>query len=266
MFFLAALFLFPIVWMIASSFKSESQIFLDLKTYKAFLPPLTSPSQWMIPYKEVLVRFNFLLYIFNSFKYAGAVVIGSLFVNSMAGYAFARFDFPLKKFWFAIILAIIIVPAENTIIPLYTIVFKLGLVNTFVGLFIPFLGSPLNIFLFRQFFVGIPRSLEEAALIDGANRFQIFYKIIIPLSKPIFATITILTFIGMWNDFLWPVLMLTDAKKYPLQVALNVLFNTEPVYTNQVMAALTISTMVMVVIYAFFQKYIVEGVAHTGIK
>ncbi|ADD03332.1 binding-protein-dependent transport systems inner membrane component [Thermoanaerobacter italicus Ab9] len=266
LFTLASLFLFPIVWMIVSSFKPEAQIYSDMGTLKALLPPFINPVEWFTPYKEVLARFEILRYIKNSFMYAGVVVFGNLLVNSMAGYALARFRFPLKNFWMGLIIAIIIVPVETTIIPLFTIVHRLGLVNTFVGLFIPLLANAFNIFLFRQFFLGIPKELEEAALIDGADRLQIFFRIIIPLSKPIFATVAIFTFIGAWNDFIWPVLMLTDTEKYPLQVALNVLNNTEPVYTNQVMAALTISTSVIVLIYIAAQKYIVEGISHTGIK
>jgi len=198
--------------------------------------------------------------------YAIVLVALNLLVNSMGAYALAKFDFPLKNFWFTLIVLVLIVPAETNIVPLFVIVHKLGLENTLLGLLAPNIGNALNLFLFRQFFIGIPKELEEAALIDGANSWTIFYNVIMPLSKSIFATIAILTFILSWNDYIWPVLIFADNAKLPLQVILNVLNNTQPVYTNQVLAALTVATIPLVLIYAFFQQYIVEGISHTGIK
>ncbi|KAE9633173.1 MAG: fructooligosaccharide transport system permease protein [Epulopiscium sp.] len=267
MFLLAFIFLFPIVWMVVNSFKPEAQIMLDLKTPAAFLPPLNiSITEWFTPYKEVFMRFDLFRGIRNSLMYAIVLVALNLLVNSMGAYALAKFDFPLKNFWFTLIVLVLIVPAETNIVPLFVIVHKLGLENTLLGLLAPNIGNALNLFLFRQFFIGIPKELEEAALIDGANSWTIFYNVIMPLSKSIFATIAILTFILSWNDYIWPVLIFADNAKLPLQVILNVLNNTQPVYTNQVLAALTVATIPMVLIYAFFQQYIVEGISHTGIK
>jgi len=267
MFLLAFIFLFPIVWMVVNSFKPEAQIMLDLKTPAAFLPPLNiSITEWFTPYKEVFMRFDLFRGIRNSLMYAIVLVALNLHVNSMGAYALAKFDFPLKNFWFTLIVLVLIVPAETNIVPLFVIVHKLGLENTLLGLLAPNIGNALNLFLFRQFFIGIPKELEEAALIDGANSWTIFYNVIMPLSKSIFATIAILTFILSWNDYIWPVLIFADNAKLPLQVILNVLNNTQPVYTNQVLAALTVATIPMVLIYAFFQQYIVEGISHTGIK
>jgi fructooligosaccharide transport system permease protein len=267
MFLLAFIFLFPIVWMVVNSFKPEAQIMMDLKSPAAFLPPLNiSIVEWFTPYKEVFMRFDLFRGIRNSLMYAIVLVALNLLVNSMGAYALAKFDFPLKNFWFTLIVLVLIVPAETNIVPLFVIVHKLGLENTLLGLLAPNIGNALNLFLFRQFFIGIPKELEEAALIDGANSWTIFYNVIMPLSKSIFATIAILTFILSWNDYIWPVLIFADNAKLPLQVILNVLNNTQPVYTNQVLAALTVATIPMVLIYAFFQQYIVEGISHTGIK
>ncbi|MBM7686168.1 carbohydrate ABC transporter permease [Defluviitalea raffinosedens] len=267
MFLLAFIFLFPIVWMVVNSFKPEAQIMLDLKTPAAFLPPINiSITEWFTPYKEVFMRFDLFRGIRNSLMYAIVLVALNLLVNSMGAYALAKFDFPLKNFWFTLIVLVLIVPAETNIVPLFVIVHKLGLENTLLGLLAPNIGNALNLFLFRQFFIGIPKELEEAALIDGANSWTIFYNVIMPLSKSIFATIAILTFILSWNDYIWPVLIFADNAKLPLQVILNVLNNTQPVYTNQVLAALTVATIPMVLIYVFFQQYIVEGISHTGIK
>jgi len=264
---LALLFLFPIIWMVMSSFKPEAMIATDLKSIQALLPPINVPlNQWLIPYKNVFERFNLIRGISNSLLYGSIVVSASILVNSMAAYALAKMNFPGKGIIFTIIILIMIVPMETGIVPLFVIVNRLGLVNSIAGLVAPGIGNVFNIFLFRQFFIGIPKSLEEAAVIDGASKLRVFFSIIIPLSKPIIATVAVLTFIGSWNDFLWPVIIFTDNDRMPLQVILNVLNNTEPVYTNEVMAALTISTIPIILIYAFFQKYIVEGVAHTGIK
>jgi fructooligosaccharide transport system permease protein len=264
---LAFLFLFPIIWMVVSSFKPEAMIATDLKTIQALLPPLDIPiSQWLDPYKTVFSRFDLIRGIGNSLLYGTIVVTLSILVNSLAAYALAKMNFPGKGVIFSIIILIMIVPMETGIVPLFVIVNRLGIVNTIAGLVAPAIASVFNIFLFRQFFIGIPKSLEEASVIDGAGKIRIFFSIILPLSKPIIATVSILTFIGSWNDFLWPVIIFTDNKRMPLQVILNVLNNTEPVYTNEIMAALTVSTIPIILIYAFFQKYIVEGVAHTGIK
>lgn len=267
LFILSFLFLFPLLWMVANSFKPNEMLFSQLNSYKAFLLPFNLPiTQWFDAYRQVFERFNLFKGIGNSIMYGSIVVVCNVLVNSMAAYALAKFHFPGKKIILSIIIFILIVPMETGIVPLFVIVNSLHLVNTIPGLLAPAIGNVFNIFLFRQFFMNLPGELEEAALIDGAGRFRIFFAIIIPLSKPIIATIAILTFIGSWNDFLWPVLIFTDNGKMPLQVILNVLNNTDPVYTNQVMAGLTISTIPIILVYAFFQKYIVEGISHTGIK
>lgn len=264
---LSFVFIFPLLWMVASSLKPNEMIFSQLNSFKAFLLPFGIPfSQWFEPYRLVFERFNLFRGIFNSLFYGSLIVVLNILVNSLAAYALARFAFPGKKLMISIIIFILIVPMETGIVPLFVIVNKLGLVNTVAGLIVPSIANVFSIFLFRQFFLGIPIELEEAAVIDGAGRMRIFFSIILPLSKPIIATTAILTFIASWNDFLWPVLMFTENSKMPLQVLLNVLNNTEPVYTNQVMAGLTVSTIPIIIIYALFQKQIVEGVAHTGIK
>lgn len=267
LFILSFLFLFPLLWMVANSFKPNEMLFSQLNSYKAFLLPFNLPiTQWFDAYGQVFERFNLFKGIGNSLMYGSIVVVCNVLVNSMAAYALAKFHFPGKKIILSVIIFILIVPMETGIVPLFVIVNSLHLVNTIPGLLAPAIGNVFNIFLFRQFFMNLPGELEEAALIDGAGRLRIFFAIIIPLSKPIIATIAILTFIGSWNDFLWPVLIFTDNGKMPLQVILNVLNNTDPVYTNQVMAGLTISTIPIILVYAFFQKYIVEGISHTGIK
>ncbi len=267
MFLLAFLFLFPSIWMVFSSFKPQAQLAGDISSWAALLPPLNIPiSDWFIPYKEVFKRFDLIRAMGNSFFYAFSLLAINLFVTSMAAYALAKFKFPLRNFWLMMIIFILIIPVETNIVPLFVIVHRLGLENTLLGLLAPNIANAINIFLFRQFFLSIPKELEEAAVLDGANKLMIFFKVVMPLSKSIYATTAILTFILSWNDYIWPVLIFADNKKMPLQVILNVLNNTEPVYINQVLAALTVATIPIMIIYAVFQKYIVEGVSHTGIK
>lgn len=259
------IFIFPIVWMLVSSVKPEAAIMRDLSSLKAFILP--SPSMhYFDNYINVVNRIPIFKYALNSFIYTTAIIAFSLIINSMAAYAFARLDFPFKNFWFAIIVSLIIIPGEVTMLPLFSIVHKFGWVNSYKGLIIPFIADALNIFLFRQFFLGIPKEVEEAAKIDGASTFTTFFKIIIPLAKPVFATVTILTFIKHWNDFLWPVLIITDESKRTIQLAMNTLFNLQPVYYGEIMAALTLATIPVVIVFMIFQKYYVQGMAHSGSK
>jgi fructooligosaccharide transport system permease protein len=267
MFALAALFIFPLIWMVTSSLKPEAMIFTQLKSLKAFSLPFDQPlNTWLDAYKVVFTRFNLVRAIGNSLMYGSIIVICNIIVNSLAAYALAKFHFPGKKLIIALIIFIMIVPMETGIVPLFVIVNGLKLVNTIPGLVAPAIGSVFNVFLFRQFFMGIPDEFEEAAILDGAGRMRIFVSIIMPLSKSIIATVAVLTFIGSWNDFLWPVLIFTENSKMPLQVILNVLNNTDPVRTNEVLAALTVSTVPIITIYAIFQRFIVEGISHAGVK
>ena len=262
----AIFFLLPTLWMLVNSLRSESAIIENISSWRTFLPPEAPLETWLNAYQDVFDRFDMFGSMLLSVQYAAALIAGTLLINSLAGYALAKFDIPFKNFWISFIILLIIVPVETTIVPLYVVVERVGLVGRFSGLFVPALANAFNIFLFRQFFLSIPKDLEEAAIIDGASRLSIFFRIVIPLSKPVFATVSIFAFIHAWNDFLWPILVLGGQQRYPLQVYLTELINIDPVFTNQVLAALTIATIPMLLIYSFFQKYIVHGVAHTGIK
>ncbi|NDL67296.1 carbohydrate ABC transporter permease [Anaerotalea alkaliphila] len=262
---ISLLFLFPMIWMIASSFKIDENIYRDIGTVHAFLPRLEDLT--LKPYRELLGMYNIFRNMFNSLFYATTTVVVGLLVNSLAGYALAKFNFPLKTFILILIISLMIVPVEATILPLYMVVFKLRLVNTVVGYLLPFITNVMNIFLFRQYFLSFPEALSEAARIDGLGHFRLFYKIVFPICKPMYVTIGIITFLASWNDFLWPVMALSDANLMPVQVALNAIFSdTYNIFTSHVMAALTLVTLPVVVIYLFFQKQIVEGVARSGIK
>lgn len=262
----AVLFVFPTIWMFVSSTKSVAEISREIGTIQSFIPNISNMSSWLDPYKEMFSRFNFSLHFFNSVLYSAVIVFGSLLVNSLAGYALAVFDIPFKKFISGFLIILIIFPFQSVLIQIFIIVNELNLVNTVWGLALPHIGSAFNIYLFMVFFKRIPKELRESAFMDGASDWQIFTKIVIPISKPIFMTIGILVFVGSWNDYVWPLMIFTETGKYPLSVAVNIMNETKPVYLNQVMAGLTVTTIPILLVYIFGQKYIMPQNTSSGIK
>ena len=264
---LAFLFLFPMVWMVVSAMKPEADVYGNLTSWQAFLPSL-NPANWFKPYQEILERFSIFTYLGNSIFYSTTFALGSILINAFAGYAFARIDFSGKKILFGFLLALLIIPAETVLIPQFTIVNALGLVNNRLAVIIPGLASIFNIYLFRNFFIAIPEEIVESARMDGANIIQTFFRIMLPMSKPAVATVGVLSFISSWNDYIWPLMVLTDTNKFSMQVAITTINTTQPVYINQVMAVLTISTIPLIIVYIVAQKYIVQGLggSGTGIK
>ncbi|MED4237574.1 carbohydrate ABC transporter permease [Priestia megaterium] len=247
--------------------KPEAEVYNNMNSIKAFLPSFHL-SDWFISYNQVLSRFHLLGYIVNSLFYGLCVAAGSVIINGMAGYAFAKLNFNGKRVLFGLLLALLIVPLETILISQFTIVHKLGLVDTRLAVILPALAGAFNIYLFRNFFMAIPAEIIESAKLDGANTWQIFLRIMLPMSKPAVATVGTLAFIGSWNDYIWPLMVLTDKSKFPIQVAITAINSTDPVYTNQVMAVLTISTIPLILIYIVAQRYILEGIggSGTGIK
>ncbi|WP_043883934.1 carbohydrate ABC transporter permease, partial [Caldanaerobacter subterraneus] len=183
-----------------------------------------------------------------------------------AGYALARINFPGRNFLFLLVLALMMIPGQVVMVPTYILLSKLGWVNTYMGLTIPFLTSNFGIFLMRQFFLTIPRELEEAATIDGMSRFGIFFKIVLPLAKPALATQFIFMFTGNWNSFLWPSLLTSSDDMYTLPVGLNSFYGQYYQFWNQVMAGAILLTLPTIVIFLIFQRYFVRGIATTGLK
>lgn len=260
----ALVFMFPLIWMVVSSFKNDAQIFTDISSLKAFVP--TFMDDIFINYKQVVQKLPLLQAMLHSFGYITVIIFISLIVNSMAGYAFARLKFPKKNLIFSIILAVMIIPAQTVMLPQFSIIYKMGFTNSYLGLILPAIPSPMYIFLFRQHFLGIPESIEEAAKLDGASQLRIFFQLIVPLAKPIYATVIILQFIALWNDFVWPVMVISDTSKQTVQMALSSLFNIKPVNYGNVMAGLTIVTIPVLILFPALQKYYVAGVASTGAK
>lgn len=260
----ALVFMFPLIWMIVNSFKNDVQIFSDITSLKAFLPSFQKDI--FINYSQVVEKLPLMEAMAHSVLYISVVLVLGMIVNSMAGYAFARLDFPKKNLIFAIILAVMIIPAQTVMLPQFSIIYKMGFTNSYMGLILVAIAKPMYIFLFRQQFLGIPESIEEAAKLDGASQVRIFFQLIVPLAKPIYATVAILQFIELWNDFVWPVMVISDTSKQTVQMALSSLFNIKPVNYGNVMAGLTIVTIPVLIIFLALQKYYVAGIASTGAK
>lgn len=262
---IALQFLLPLVWMILSSLKTGEQMAKDLDTIYAFIPQFKNLN--LRSYTELLSMYNIFKNMFNSLLYASITVFVSLIVNSLSGYALAKFRFPYKNAILIFIIALMIVPMESAILPLFLVVNKMGLINTLPGYLLPGFVNVMNIFLFRQYFMSFPSELSEAGKIDGLSDIGVFFRIVLPSSAGIYVTVGILTFLASWNDFLWPVMALSNPDLMPIQVALNAIFSDQyNIFKNHIMAALTIVTIPVVLLYAIFQKYIVEGTARSGIK
>ncbi|WP_419955311.1 carbohydrate ABC transporter permease [Neobacillus niacini] len=258
-------FLLPLIWMILSSFKIDEVIYRDIDTIFAFVPRFSDLS--FDSYVELLGFYNIFKNVGNSLIYASVTVVVGLTINSLAGYALARFIFPFKDWILIFIIALMIVPIEATILPLFLVVNEMGLINSIPGYLLPFVINVMNIFLFRQHFLSFPGELIESGKIDGLSEVGCFFRIVMPSSLNMYITVGILTFLASWNDFLWPVMALSNADLMPIQVALNAVFaDTYNIFTSHMMAALTIVTIPIVILYIIFQKYIVEGSMQSGIK
>lgn len=267
---LCVLFLFPVLWMIVSSLKPQDVIYAQMSSWKTFLPYTWNVSKWFDSYVNLFSSFEFFgNALANSIIYCAVTVAGVLLINSFAGYALARLEFPGSRLITTIVILLIIVPVETSIVPQYVILSKLGLLQSgtrVIGYLLPGFVSAFYIFMFRQFFLGMPRELEEAAKIDGSNRLVTYFRIIIPLAKAIFATVAIFTFMGAWNDYVFAQLMFPNPKQQPLQVFLQLVNSYNPKDLSLVMAALTFSTIPIAIVYIFCQRYIVEGVSFSGLK
>ena len=267
---LAFVFLFPIVWMVSNSFKDNDTVYAQMGSLLTFLPPSWNVGEWFVSYEKLFSEFsNFGRSVLNSIVYCSVTIVMVLLINSLAGYALARFRFPGGKMMTTIILILMIVPVETSVVPTYLILYYLGLLTeplNVVGYLLPGFASLMYTYMFRQFFLSMPVEIEEAARIDGCSRVGVFFKMIVPLSAPIFATVGIFTFMGQWNEYLSAQLIMQNEQYYPLQYYLQIVNNSNPRDLGMIMAALTFSTIPIAIVYIFCQKYIVEGVSFTGLK
>lgn len=257
----AFIMLLPFVWMLSTSLKPSSAVLA--------LPPQVIPDEPTFDaYKDVVRRFPIGRVFFNSLLVALATTAGQLVICSMSGYAFARFRFRGRNALFFVYLATLMVPFAVTVTPLFIIVKSLGWTNSYLGLVVPTMFSAFGTFLMRQFFLSVPRELEEAATIDGASTLTTFTRVIVPISGPAFATLGVLSFMASWNNFLWPLLIVSDQEFMTLPLALATLQGLYPGQTewNLIMAGAVITVLPMILVFLFAQRWVVEGVAASGLK
>jgi sugar ABC superfamily ATP binding cassette transporter, membrane protein len=256
------IFVSPLLWMLASSFKPELEIFSNLNSFSTFIPKHFT----LANYVEVFQRINVWQVLKNTLIYIGIVLIGDLLLGSMFGYALAKLKYRFRGFSLTAVIALMSMPIEAIILPLYIEMAQLSWVNTMLGLTIPFMMNCFSIYMFYSYFISIPDELLEAAKVDGCGPIRTYFKIVMPISKTVFATVFILDFVARWNDFMWPFLITTGEDKRTVQLAVQIFVGVSPIHYGVIMAVLTLASIPMILMYIFMQKFYVEGIASTGIK
>ena len=262
---LSIFFLFPVIWMLANSFKPDAAITADMNSIAAFIPPALN-GNFFDNYVSIITDTNFLRYMANTLLYAAILIVLSIVVNGLAGYALAKIKFPFRDQWLMIIIMLLIVPTETVITIHFLIIAKAGLLNTIVGYILPLIVNPFNIFLFRQVFVSLPDDVYEAAQLDYCGPVKYFFTMVLPMSKTVVATVSVFTFLNVWNDYLWPSLIFTSSDLLTAQIGLNSITSNENTTMGQTLAVITLVTIPVIIIYSLFSKQIVEGVTSTGSK
>jgi multiple sugar transport system permease protein len=270
------LFAFPLVFMVMSSLKPDFNLLQDVGTARSFLPvgPISFDN-----YVGVYDRIPLLRFIFNSLLVSTITVVIGLFVNSMLGFALARMEFRGKNIVFAVIISTLILPFEVLAIPLLYLMVKApwvsfeggfhitqGIFNNYQVQILPFIANAVSVFLFMQYFKSLPKELDEAALVDGASWFMIYRKIAMPLAGPAIGTVSVLTFLPMWNSYIWPVMTVQDEEFRPIMVGLQYFYVNFGTAWGQIMAYLTILTIPVVILFLSMQRFFVNSIATTGIK
>ena len=249
----------PVLWFVLSSFKDATDL--------GARPPKILPTRWAFEnYTEAFEMYNYMRYFMNSVIVTTVATVLTLLINSMAAYAFAKYNFRGRDGLFVMTLAMIMIPLQVILIPIYLVVSSLGLVNTYWGMIIPAAATPTGVFIIRQYMLTIPDELIEAARIDGAGEFRIFARIVLPLCRPALAVVAIFSILWRWNDFLWPLLIAQKEELYTLPVALALLNGQLVVPYNIVLAMSVMSIIPVLFMFVFMQRQIVQGIAQTGIK
>ena len=258
-------FLFPVIWMLANSFKTDAAITRDMNSLAAFIPPALNGS-FFENYITILTNTSFLRYMANTLLYAAVLIVLGIIVNGLAGYALAKINFPFKERWLLIIMLLMVVPMETIITIHFLFIAKMGLLNNIIGYVLPMIVNPFNIFLFRQVFVSLPDDVYEAAQLDFCSPVKYFFTMVLPMSKSVVATVSVFTFLNVWNDYLWPSLVFTSSDLLTAQIGLNAITSNDNTTMGQTLAVITLVTIPVIIIYALFSKQIVEGVVSTGSK
>jgi len=260
---LAVFFLFPLVYMVASSFKTNDAVLSGSGSWRAFLP---TPFVGFDNYAAAFSRASFGRVFMNSLIISGGIVGLGLVVNSLLGYALARLRFAGRAVVVGVVIALMIIPFEALAVPLLAMMSSLGQLDTYQVQILPFIANPLFVYLFYTFFLGIPKSIEEAARIDGAGPGRTFVSVIAPLARPAYATMAILGFLFSWAQLLWPVMVTRGIDVRPLPLGIGTFKTTPPVLWGEIMAYAAMMTIPLLIIFLLFQRYFVAGVASSGVK
>ena len=255
----AAVSLFPLLWMVSVSLMSPGEA-------SAYPPPLLPARATLANYRELFARAEIGRYVVNSVVLTTAVTAVSLVLNVAAGYAFAKLDFAGRDRIFRVLLAALVIPSQVAMVPLFLLLKQLGLVNSYGGVILPAAAGIFGIFLVRQYALSIPGALLEAARIDGASEFRIFRSVVVPVLRPIIVTLAVFTLLGTWNDFMWPLIVLTDKDLYTLPVALASL-SREHVQDNELMmAGSVLTTLPVLLVFLGLQRYYIQGLLVGSVK
>ena len=256
---LALLTLAPLLWMVSASFMPTGEA--------TAVPPRLWPSRFTLEhYRALFTRMSLARHVVNSTLLASSTTVISLLLNSMAGYAFAKLRFPGRDRIFAALLAALVIPAQVSMLPLFLLLKQLGLVNTYWGVIIPGMASVFGIFLIRQYAQSIPDSLLDAARIDGAGELGIYWSLVLPFCRPVLVTLAVFTFLGTWNDFLWPLIVLANDDLYTLPVALANLLGEHVQDTELMMAGSVLTVLPVLGLFVALQRYYIAGIMSGALK
>ena len=249
----------PLLWMVSASFMSPGES-------NSFPPRLLPQDPTLQNYVELFTRLNLARYLLNSTLVAVSATLISLIINSMAGYAFAKLRFAGRERVFHVLLAALVIPGQVGMLPLFLLLRAMGLVNTMAGVVVPFMAGIFGIFMIRQYALSIPDDLLDAARVDGAGEYRIFWNIVIPVIQPILVTLAVFTFLSAWNDFMWPLIVLSDDAKYTLPVALASLSGEHVQDTGLMMAGSVLTVLPVVVLFLVLQRAYIRGVMMGSVK
>jgi multiple sugar transport system permease protein len=255
----ALVFVLPLVQMVLTSFMSDADI-------NRFPPRLVPTSLHLAGYVGVFTEAPILRWLLNTVIVSAISIVAHLVLCSMAGYGFARLKFPGRNFGFFAMVATIMIPPQLLMIPTYLMFARLGVVDTLAAAFVPWLASAFGIFLMRQFFLSLPRELEDAGRIDGCTTFGVFWRIVLPLAKPALATLAIFTLLGSWNDLVWPLIAISDEHKYTLQLGLTTFQGTRRTQWSLLMAGNVIATMPLIIGFVAAQRHFIATMTFSGLK
>ncbi|MFP4502933.1 MAG: carbohydrate ABC transporter permease [Candidatus Hydrogenedentota bacterium] len=259
-----ALFIYlgPVIIMLVGSLKPDARVLAEAGSLKAFVPSEASLEN----YFDVFDRVDFGRYLFNSVFITGSIVVSAIFINSMAGYSFARIRWRGRNALFVLVLALMILPLEAIAVPLFYQVTLFGWRDTYIAQILPFIANPFAIYLFYTFFLGMPRELEECARIDGAGYFRAYWQIIMPNARPAIAAVTIVLFLFYWQSYLWPLMVTIGEEVRPLPVGIAVFHTLPPLQWGDIMAFGVMMVAPVLVVFFIFQRWFIQGLVTSGLK